>query len=86
MTAPSSLVPEAYLTDREVAQRLRVTPKTLRRKVAGGFFREGEHFFRPPGMTRRWSWPAVAAWVERRARDTETASVVPLARNRRSWE
>lgn len=55
---------EGYLTDQEVADRLRVSAKTLRHKVGAGIFRAGEHFFRPPGMRRRWKWAAVVAWLE----------------------
>jgi len=71
----------SYLTDREVARRLRLAPKTLRNKVAAGIFREGEHFFRPPGMTRRWKWSAVVAWVEGSRHDTMSTDVIRLARS-----
>lgn len=70
----------SYLTDREVAVRLRLSPKTLRHKVAAGVFRQGEHFFKHPGMTRRWKWEAVAAWMERANKDT-ASTVIRLARS-----
>lgn len=75
---------EGYLTDREVATRLGLAPKTLRNKVATGTFREGTHFFRPPGMTRRWKWSAVAAWVEGTRSTTPDTTVIRLARSSES--
>lgn len=79
---PASVATEnAYLLDGDVAKRLGLAPKTLRNKVAAGIFREGEHFFRPPGMTRRWKWSAVAAWVERAHDDTQPNDVIRLARS-----
>jgi hypothetical protein len=75
---------EGYLTDREVAKRLGLAPKTLRNKVVAGIFREGEHFFRPLGMTRRWKWFAVVAWVERTQPKTPETTVIRLARSSES--
>ncbi len=54
----------AYLTTAEVAQLLRLRPKTVRNKVAAGIFRQGEHFFRKPGLGPRWKRDAVVRWLE----------------------
>jgi hypothetical protein len=62
--APSGA--EEYLTIEETAQRLKLAPKTLRNKMAAGLLREGEHYFRPPGLGPRFKWSAVAAWLEGR--------------------
>jgi len=39
-----------YLTDSEVAARLRWSKKTLERKMREGVFKEGIHCFQRPGM------------------------------------
>lgn len=74
-------VVDGYLRDASVAARLCISAKTLRNKVAAGIFREGVHFFRPAGMTRRWSWPAVATWVEAGSDDFLGRSTIRLARS-----
>jgi hypothetical protein len=70
---------EQYLTTAEVARRLRLTTKTLRNKVAAGLFREGEHFFRKPGLGPRWCWERVVAWLEGDHQDKGEGEIVPLA-------
>lgn len=60
-----------YLTTDEAAAFLRVAPKTLRNKVAAGVFRQGEHFFRKPGLGPRWKRAAIVRWLE----SEETAGV-----------
>lgn len=77
LRAGSSRVDHAYLTIAEVAALLRVKPKTLRNKVAAGIFREGEHFFRKPGLGPRWKRAAVVSWLEGRASEGE---IIPMAR------
>src|SRR5215831_1917593 len=56
--------PEEYLTIAEVAARLKVTPKTVRNKMASGVFRKGQHYVRPKGLGTRFKWGAVVAWLE----------------------
>jgi Helix-turn-helix domain len=68
-------VPE-YLTTAEAAAFLRVTPKTLRNKVGAGIFREGEHFFRRPGLGPRWKREVLVRWLEA---DQVSGVDVPLA-------
>jgi len=70
---------EEYPTTAEVAHRLRLSPKTLRNKVAAGIFREGEHFFRRPGLGPRWRWERVVAWLEDEGQDQQEGEAVPLA-------
>ena len=60
-----------YLTTEEAADLLRVKPKTLRNKIAAGVFRQGEHFFRKPGLGPRWKRDAIIRWLE----SDETAAV-----------
>ena len=56
---------DEYLTIDEVAERLKLKPKTVQNKMATGAFRKGVHYFRPPGMQARFKWSAVVAWLER---------------------
>jgi hypothetical protein len=70
-------VTERYLTTTEVANLLRVRPKTLRNKVAAGVFRQGEHFFRKPGIGPRWMREAVVRWLE--SEEAPEVEVFPLA-------
>ena len=55
---------EGYITTTELSRRLCWSARTIRDKIAEGVFREGVHFFQPPGCHRLWKWPAVVAWVE----------------------
>lgn len=76
-------VSDEYLTTAEVARRLRLHPRTVRNKIAAGIFREGEHYFRRPGLGPRWRWDRVVAWLEgeppAEQEDSTTPPVVPLA-------
>lgn len=56
---------EEYLTIAEVADRLKIKPKTIRNKMASGVFRKGTHFFSPAGLRPRFKWSAVVAWLEK---------------------
>jgi DNA-binding CsgD family transcriptional regulator len=56
---------EQYLTIAEVAERLKLSPKTIKNKMASGAFRQGVHYFRPRGMQARFKWSAVVSWLER---------------------
>jgi hypothetical protein len=71
---------EEYLTTGELTQRLRWAPRTIRAKIAAGVFREGMHFFQPPGCQRRWKWSAVVAWLEGQHSTVVDAEEAPLAR------
>jgi excisionase family DNA binding protein len=66
-----------YLTTAEAAKLLRLSVKTLRNKVTKGMFRQGEHFFRRPGLGPRWSREALVEWVEGKA--SREIEVIPLA-------
>jgi excisionase family DNA binding protein len=55
---------EEYLTIAEVAERLKLKPKTVKNKMAAGLFRQGVHYIRPLGMHARFKWSAVEAWLE----------------------
>lgn len=53
-----------YLTIAEAADMLRVSPRTLRNKMASGLFRLGEHYVRPRGLGPRFKRDALTAWLE----------------------
>ena len=55
---------EEYLTIAEVAVRLKVTPKTVKNKMAAGIFTKGIHYFSPAGLSPRFKWSALVAWLE----------------------
>jgi excisionase family DNA binding protein len=56
--------PDEYLTTAEVAALLKISVKTLRNKVSAGVFRKGIHYFKPEGLSPRFKWSAVQAWIE----------------------
>lgn len=75
-----------YLTTAEVAELLRIKPKTVRNKVAAGVFRHGEHFFKKPGLGPRWKREAVVRWLEHSELEKRSpAEVVPLSSPSRRW-
>src|SRR5215813_3954914 len=81
-TSRAIATPDEYLTIAEVAARLKVTPKTVRNKMAAGEFRRGVHYFRRKGLSARFKWGAVVAWVEEEATGTpdEPVDAIPMAR------
>ena len=44
---------EEYLTITELAERLKIKPKTVKNKMAAGIFQRGVHYFSPPGLGPR---------------------------------
>jgi len=74
--------PEEYLTIAEVAARLKVTPKTVRNKMASGVFCKGVHYVRPKGLGTRFKWGAVVAWLEQEETGTPDVpvDVIPMRR------
>jgi hypothetical protein len=77
-----SATPEEYLTISEVAACLKLTPKTVRNKMASGVFRKGLHYFSRPGMGPRFKWSAVVSWLEQAQKETpdEALDAIPMAR------
>ncbi len=76
---------EEYLTIAEVADRLKLKPKTVKNKMAAGAFRMGVHYFRPPAMQARFKWSAVVTWLEQ-AQEPDTESdedSIPMPRSYR---
>lgn len=64
-------VPREFLTDREVAARLKWAYETLRKKIQAGVFAEGVHFHKRSGCGRRWEWAAVVDWLRNKERTRE---------------
>jgi hypothetical protein len=79
--APTPAVePSEYLTTGEVGRRLRWSRRTMRAKIASGFFVEGREFFQPAGCQPRWKWSAVVARLEGRHPAVVDGDTVKLAR------
>lgn len=74
---------EEYLTISELASRLKLSPKTVKNKMASGIFRRGVHYFSPPGIGPRFKWSAVVAWLEgeEEQRVSRASGAIPMARN-----
>ncbi len=73
---------DEYLTNSELADRLKVKPKTIKNKMASGIFKKGVHYFSPKGLRPRFKWSAVVAWMEAgEERDQhESGGAIPMAR------
>ena len=72
---------EQYLTIAEVADRLKLSPKTVRNKMAAGVFLKGVHYFSPQGLGPRFKWSAVVAWLEMQpSPKTQPPERIPMAR------
>jgi hypothetical protein len=56
-----------YLTIEEVAKRLSLDKRTIKNKMAAGIFQKGVHYFSPDGISPRFKWSAVQAWLESNA-------------------
>jgi len=83
---PTSRAPEEYLTISEVAVRLKVTPKTVRNKMASGVFCKGVHYVRPNGLGTRFKWGAVVAWLEQEETGPHDEDSIPMVRGYRLGE
>src|SRR5262245_29818619 len=75
----AQMADDGYLTDRNVAAKLKWSPKTLEAKGRPGVFQEGVHFFQKPAMRRRWKWSAVVRWLEGGDDNTAVGVPIPLA-------
>ena len=73
---------EEYLTIAELAERLKIKPKTVKNKMASGIFKRGIHFFSPVGLGPRFKWSAVVAWLEQseQAATGSNLASIPMAR------
>ena len=75
---------EEYLTILELAARLKLSPKTIKNKMASGVFRRGVHYFSPRGIGPRFKWSGVVAWLEageqEQARATDNGDEIPMAK------
>jgi hypothetical protein len=80
--------PEEYLTIGEAAARLKLSPKTVKNKMAAGIFKKGVHYFSPLGLGPRFKWSAVTRWLEEAEVLPFRASTdaIPMARGYRLGE
>jgi len=80
-TTPTTVaLTEEYLTISEVADRLKVKPKTVRNKMAAGVFRKGVHYVRRKGLGTRFKWGAIVAWLEQEETGSHDEQTIPMAR------
>ena len=79
---------EEYLTITEVAERLKLKPKTIKNKMAAGIFRRGVHYFSPAGIGPRFKWSALVAWLEQSQEHTSenVHDSIPMPRHYRKRE
>ena len=79
---------EEYLKICEVAERLKLSPKTIKNKMASGIFRRGVHYFSPAGLGPRFKWSAVVAWLEQTQEPTTERedNLIPMPRSYRVRE
>ena len=76
---------DEYLTVVELATRLKLNPKSIKNKMASGAFRQGIHYFRPPGMQARFKWSAVVGWLEQDPTcPNEIGESIPMPRSYRN--
>ncbi len=71
---------EEYLTIAEIATRLKLSPKTIRNKMASGELVRGVHYFKRKGMTPRFKWSKVQVWLEETDESTQEVAAIPLKR------
>ncbi len=73
---------DEFLAIKETAARLKVTPKTLKNKMAAGILKKGVHYFSPKGLGPRFRWSALLDWLEEKDRGSGEASEgrIPMAR------
>jgi len=55
--------PAEWLTIADLGRKLGYAPRTVRRKMHDGTWRQGEHWFKRAGCRPLFWWPAVAAWL-----------------------
>jgi hypothetical protein len=79
---------DEYLTIQEVAEKLKVKPKTIKNKMALGIFQQGIHYFSPKGLGPRFKWSAVIAWLEQTQEATTVSDgdSIPMPRSYRLRE
>ena len=71
--------PSEYMTTREAGEFLRLSPKSLRNKIALGIFREGIHYHTRRGIGLRWIHSALVSWLEGTDRNGSGEDRLPLA-------
>ena len=79
MRSSTSQYPTEYMTTREAGEFLRLSPKSLRNKIALGIFREGVHYHTRRGIGLRWIHSALVAWLAGTDREEGGDDRLPLA-------
>jgi excisionase family DNA binding protein len=68
------------LTIPELAEMLKVKPKTISNMIGKGVFREGVHFVRPAGLGTRFKRAAVEIWLENGSQGQKERITFPIHR------
>jgi excisionase family DNA binding protein len=69
---------DEYLTIKEAAELLKVSPKRVRNLMCEGVLKQDLHFFRPPGLGARFKRSALVAWIEQKKE--RAPEIIPLKR------
>lgn len=75
---------EELLRIKEVAERLKIKPETVREKMRLGDFKKGIHYYRRKGMRPLFKWSAILAWLEEKDQEEsgsqEKTAGIPMAK------
>ena len=76
------MISQEYLTIAELGECLKLSPKTIKNKMASGIFKKGAHYFSPRGIGPRFKWSAIVSWLEEREEHMTQAKEggIPMAR------
>ncbi|MEX0805299.1 MAG: hypothetical protein WD688_18570 [Candidatus Binatia bacterium] len=67
---------ESYLTVKELAERLKLSTWSVKRKMLDGTFQQDVHWFSRPGIRPRFKWSAIVEWLEQ----PRPKEQIPMAR------
>ncbi len=70
------MVPEEYLSIKQLCERIPYRPQSIRNMMTQGIFREGEHYFKPTARKVIFKWSAIQRWIE----GERAKGAIPLAR------
>jgi hypothetical protein len=77
-----AVLTKPYVTIEELARRLSLETKTIKNKMDSGVFKNGVHYFSPPGIRPRFKWSAIVEWLEEKqpANSGAAPDAIPMAR------
>ena len=54
---------EKYLTTKELSERIKMAPGTIRNMVWKGIFQESVHYIKPGGRKLLFIWSGIESWL-----------------------